>query len=74
MLAVISWLKTHRRHAEIYLVCSGREDDSNKLFGLNELSDEKLLQLYEKKVQLTQDDIEYADMFGNYTVVITLFV
>ena len=30
-------------------------------YGLNELSDEKLLQLYENKVQLTQDDIEYAD-------------
>ena len=61
MLAVISWLKTHRRHAEIYLVCSGKEDGSDKLYGLGELSDEQLLVLYDKKRLLSQDDIEYAD-------------
>ena len=61
MLAVLSWLKTHRRHAEISLVCSGNEDETEKLYGLNELSDEKLLSLYEKRTVLSQDDIEYAD-------------
>ncbi len=61
LLAVISWLKTHRRHAEISLICSGDEDDSDKMYGLNELSDEQLLTLYENKTILTQDDIEYAD-------------
>ncbi len=61
MLAVLSWLKTHRRHAEISLVCSGKEDDSDKLYGLNELSNEKLLQLYKDRKILSQDDIEYAD-------------
>ncbi|WP_375324512.1 DUF1835 domain-containing protein [Flagellimonas sp. GZD32] len=61
MLAVLSWLKTHRRHAQISLVCSGKEDDSNKMYGLNELSDEKLLELYKNKTVLSQDDIEYAD-------------
>ncbi|MCK0159606.1 DUF1835 domain-containing protein [Allomuricauda sp. F6463D] len=61
MLAVLSWLKTHRRHAEISLVCSGKEDDSDKLYGLNELSDEKLLELYDERKVLSQDDIEYAD-------------
>ena len=61
MLAVISWLKTHRRHAEISLVCSGKEDTSDRLYALNDLTDEQLLQLYEKKQVLTQDDIEYAD-------------
>lgn len=61
MLAVLSWLKTHRRHAEISLVCSGKEDESDKLYGLNELSDEQLLKLYEHKVVLSQNDIEYAD-------------
>lgn len=61
MLAVLSWLKTHRRHAEISLVCSGKEDDTDKLYALGELSDEKLLQLYENRTLLTQDDIEYAD-------------
>lgn len=61
MLAVLSWLKTHRRHAEISLVCSGKEDDSDRLYGLNELSDEKLLNLYENRTVLSQDDIEFAD-------------
>ncbi len=61
MLAVLSWLKTHRRHAEISLICSGKEDDSGKLYGLNELSDEKLITLYENKTILSQDDIEFAD-------------
>ncbi len=61
MLAVLSWLKTHRRHAEISLVCSGKEDESDKLYGLSELSNEKLLSLYENRTILSQDDIEFAD-------------
>ena len=61
MLAVLSWLKTHRRHAEISLVCSGNEDETDKMYGLNELSNEKLMALYEKRTVLSQDDIEYAD-------------
>ncbi|MEP3210093.1 MAG: DUF1835 domain-containing protein [Maribacter sp.] len=61
MLAVISWLKANRKYAEISLVCSGNEDDSDKLYALNELSDEQLLKLYKNKVVLSQDDIEYAD-------------
>ncbi|MEM9650297.1 MAG: DUF1835 domain-containing protein [Bacteroidota bacterium] len=61
MLAVLSWLKMHRRHAEISLVCSGKEDESGKLYGLSELSDERLLELYENRTVLSQDDIEFAD-------------
>ena len=61
MLAVISWLKTHRRHAEISLVCSGDEDETDRLYGLSELSNEKLLELYQNRTVLSQDDIEYAD-------------
>ncbi|MGB5238003.1 MAG: DUF1835 domain-containing protein, partial [Flavobacteriaceae bacterium] len=61
MLAVLSWLKTHRRYAQISLVCSGDEDGSEKFFGLNELSDEQLIRLYDNRVHLSQNDIEYAD-------------
>ncbi|MEM9000820.1 MAG: DUF1835 domain-containing protein [Bacteroidota bacterium] len=61
MIAVLSWLKTHRRHAEISLVCSGNEDDTDRLYALNELSDAQLLKLYQNRTVLTQDDIEYAD-------------
>jgi hypothetical protein len=61
MIAVLSWLKAHRKYAQISLVCSGKEDETEKLYALNELSDEQLLQLYGNKIELTQDDIEYAD-------------
>ncbi|QLG46965.1 DUF1835 domain-containing protein [Costertonia aggregata] len=61
MLAVLSWLKTHRKYAEISLVCSGKEDKTDKMYGLNDLSDDQLLNLYENKTVLTQDDVEYAD-------------
>lgn len=61
MIAVLSWLKTHRKYANISLVCSGKEDDSDTMYALNQLSDEQLLGLYQNKIELTQDDIEYAD-------------
>jgi hypothetical protein len=61
MLAVISWLKSHRKYAEISLVCSGKEDESEHLYSLNELNDEQLKTLYQNRKVLTQDDIEYAD-------------
>jgi len=61
MIAVLSWLKTNRKYAQISLVCSGKEDETDKLYGLNDLTDEKLLKLYEDKIELTQDDVEYAD-------------
>ncbi|NNE77259.1 MAG: DUF1835 domain-containing protein [Pricia sp.] len=61
MIAVLSWLKTNRKYAQISLVCSGKEDETDKMYGLSELSDEQLLHLYKNKIQLSQDDIEYAD-------------
>ncbi|MBT8299240.1 MAG: DUF1835 domain-containing protein [Maribacter sp.] len=61
MLAVISWLKTHRKYAHISLVCSGNEDDTDKMYGLGDVSDEKLLELYENRIELSMNDIEYAD-------------
>ena len=61
MLAVISWLKTHRRHARITLACSGYQPGSDRLMGLSELSDEQLHDLYANRIELTQDDIEFAD-------------
>jgi hypothetical protein len=61
LLAVISWLKTHRRHVQISLVCSGNEDETNRLYALNDLSDEQIKKLFKKRVELSQDDIEFAD-------------
>lgn len=61
LLAVVSWLKANRKYAEISLVCSGREDESEKLYGLNELTNEQLQKLFDNRIILNQDDIEYAD-------------
>ena len=61
MLAVVSWLKTHRKYANISLVCSGKEDKTDKMYGLNELNKEQLLDLYKHRTHLSQNDIEYAD-------------
>jgi hypothetical protein len=61
MLAVISWLKTHRRHVQISLVCSGKEDETNRLYALDDLSDDQIKKLFNKRVELSQDDIEFAD-------------
>jgi len=61
MLAVISWLKTHRPYAEISLVSSEEEENSLNILGLGDLTDEQLRQLYNNRTLLTQDDIEYAD-------------
>ncbi|SDE30045.1 hypothetical protein SAMN05421636_104280 [Pricia antarctica] len=61
MIAVLSWLKTHRKYAHISLVSTGKLDESDKMYSLHDLSDEQLLSHYAHKIELTQDDIEYAD-------------
>lgn len=61
MLAVISWLKNYRKGYHISLVCSGKIKGSKKLKGLGELTENQIHQHYNNRVDLTQDDIEYAD-------------
>ena len=61
MLAVLSWLKTHRKYAHISLVCSGKQDETDIMYGINELNEDQLKAEYENRISLTQDDIEYAD-------------
>lgn len=61
MLAVISWLKRYRNNRKISLICSGKVENSEKLFTLNELSNEQLKNHFDNRLELNQDDIEYAD-------------
>lgn len=61
MLAVISWLKRYRKGRKISLVCSGKLKDSNKLYGLSNLNPTQLKEHYNNKIELTTDDIEFAD-------------
>lgn len=61
MLAVISWLKTHRRHAQITLACSGDQSGEGRFQSLGDLTDQQINDLFRNRVQLSQDDIEFAD-------------
>ena len=61
MLAVLSWIKTYRKGYHISLVCSGKVEGSKKLKGLSELTEKQIHQHYKNRIDLTQDDIEYAD-------------
>ena len=61
MLAVISWLKRYRKGYQVSLVCSGKLKGSNLMFGLSELNSEQIHQHYNNRIELKQDDIEYAD-------------
>lgn len=59
LLAVVSWLKNHRKHAEISIVCNN--SNAKNSFELSDLDLEELQQSYENRVVLNQDDIEFAD-------------
>ena len=61
MLAVISWLKRYRQGYHISLVCSGKIKGSKKMFSLPELNATQIKQHFKDRVELNQDDIEYAD-------------
>lgn len=61
MLAVISWLKRYRKGRKISLVCCGEVKGSSKLLGLSELTEKQLKDEYKNKIDLSIDDIEYAD-------------
>lgn len=61
MVAVISWLKKYRGGNSISLICSGKEDKTDKLYNLADLSDEKLMKMYGNRIELNEDDIEFAD-------------
>lgn len=61
MLAVISWLKRYRKGYQVSLVCAGKLKGSNKMFGLSDLNSKQIHQHYKNRIELKQDDIEYAD-------------
>ena len=61
MIAVLSWLKTHRKYAHISVVSGGENEETGRFACLGHLDDETLLQRYKDKIDLSQDDIEYAD-------------
>lgn len=61
MIAIVSWIKRFRKNEKVTLVCSGDVKGSKKRLGLCELNPEQIHEHYANRVELTQDDIEYAD-------------
>ncbi|MCL7763095.1 DUF1835 domain-containing protein [Polaribacter sp. Z014] len=61
MIAVISWLKIYRKGYHISLVTSSKTKDSNKLKSFSELTKNQMQQHYKSRIDLSLDDIEYAD-------------
>jgi len=61
MIAVLSWLKRYRKGYPISLVSTGIVEHSHKVFSLSNLNSEKIIQHFENRIELKQDDLEYAD-------------
>ncbi|APZ46884.1 DUF1835 domain-containing protein [Polaribacter reichenbachii] len=61
MIAVISWLKRYRKGHHISLVCSGKVGNSKRMYALPELNEKQIQSHFKNRMELTQDDIEYAD-------------
>ncbi len=61
MLGVLSWLKTHRKYAQISIVTNEPSDSNDTAKGFCELSKSSLMELYSSRVFLNQDDLEFAD-------------
>jgi len=69
MIALIHWLEDMREPAQtISLVCSGKMDDSGRLYGLGELQPGQLEELYQKKLKLNTREFDFAsDIYRAYT-------
>ncbi len=64
MLALIHWLNQKRIPGQtISLVCSGKMDDSDKLYGLGELKPEQLELLYNNRLKLNTREFTFASDF-----------
>ncbi len=61
LIALVSWLKRYRKGEKVTLVCSGDVEGFDKKLGLCELNNEEIQQHFDNRVELSIDDIEYAD-------------
>ncbi|SHG33346.1 protein of unknown function [Salegentibacter echinorum] len=62
MLAAISFYLEHKVEKPFYLVCSKRLKGENELTPLSHLSPKNLLNHYENKIKLTEDDLAIASL------------
>ncbi len=62
MIAAISFLFQQNIQKPIYLVCSKRLKGEEKLQGLSQLKDKELLNHFNHKILLNEDDLELAEL------------
>ena len=61
MLAVLSWLKHHRKGRNIFLVTNNSSEAPGSFVPFHQLSETTLNHNYTNKLSLSEDDIAYAD-------------
>jgi len=61
MVAVLSWIKKNRSNANIFLIGSAVEKDAAPTPPLSSLDKAALEELYQNKLLLNKDDIEFGD-------------
>ncbi len=61
MIAVISWLKRYRKGKKITVIQNRTTANPENLMIFSQLSNNEVLNLFNNRITLTQDDIEYAD-------------
>jgi len=61
MIAVISWLLTHRKYAQIFVINANEDKGKVKESSLKDLTKTQLQKLYTKKQLLSEDAVEHAD-------------
>ncbi|MGJ8744129.1 DUF1835 domain-containing protein [Polaribacter sp.] len=61
MLAVVSWLKRFRKGYQISLVSNSNLKNTGKNDSLSQLNPDDITEQFKNRVNLNQDDIEYAD-------------
>ncbi|MBZ9729690.1 DUF1835 domain-containing protein [Salegentibacter sp. JZCK2] len=62
MLAAISFYREHKPEVPFYLVCSKRQKGEDEFLPLSRLPEKHLLNHFNKKIQLQEEDLEIASL------------
>lgn len=63
MMALIHWMNIEKPNGFVSLVCSGKLDDSGKLYGLGEIGSSHYKNLFESRLKLGAREYSYASDF-----------
>lgn len=67
MVALIQWLGKQELNSTVSLICPGKMDDSDRLFGLGEISADKYVGLFESRIKLGSREFEFCnDVYEAY--------